>query len=303
RISPWGWRVKEPAICGSCKDKSCVHKDYTYNSISKSCGVYLLPEKLDDNTACILCSGCMKACNKYNPEKVEGRPNPGFRYIGFAKDLLKNKTLSMAETFFVLIVSGFVIYEILSEWNGTKQILMFLPKLLKNYFDIHSPVVIGLEKSTILFLLLPLLIVFIPFLVSRLARTARVAVSFKEYLVNYSIVLIPVMAAAHISKSLLKSISRIPYFEHIPKDLTGLSTAQEILDKTIVLDKIPSWLSWSATGAVTLLLLTGFVLSIKLTAIVNKKLFEEKGTAKVFYLLPLLYSGIFLITIIAWRYF
>ncbi|MCP4129725.1 MAG: 4Fe-4S binding protein [bacterium] len=151
RISPWGWRVKEPAICGSCKDKSCVHKDYTYNSISKSCGVYLLPEKLDDNTACILCSGCMKACNKYNPEKVEGRPNPGFRYIGFAKDLFKNKTLSMAETFFVLIVSGFVIYEILSEWSGTKQILMFLPKLLKNYFDIHSPVVFGLEKSTILF--------------------------------------------------------------------------------------------------------------------------------------------------------
>lgn len=151
RLSFFGWRVRNPDLCKGCKDKSCINKDHTYNLINKSCGVDLYPAQIDDNTACILCGGCLNTCEKYNPNEVKGRPNPGFKYIGFAKDLYKIKPLLISEFFFLFVVSGFVIYEILSEWILTKKILMFIPDHVGKLFHVQHRVLLGIVESTILF--------------------------------------------------------------------------------------------------------------------------------------------------------
>ena len=106
RLSFLGWRVKDKRVCDTCKDKSCIHKKYHYNLNDKSCGVDFYPAKIEDNTHCILCAGCLKTCSKYQSDPNSDRPNPGFKHIGFANDLFKLKPLKMAEFVFVLIVSG-----------------------------------------------------------------------------------------------------------------------------------------------------------------------------------------------------
>ena len=77
--------------------------------VTKSCGVDLYPGKLDQNDYCILCSGCLKTCYKYKQQQAEGRPNPGFRFVGFARDLFSIRPLKDAEAFFLILVSGFMI--------------------------------------------------------------------------------------------------------------------------------------------------------------------------------------------------
>ena len=163
RLSFLGWRVKDKNVCDTCKDKSCIHKKYQYNLNYKSCGVDLYPAKIEDNTHCILCAGCLKTCSKYQSEPNADRPNPGFQHIGFANDLFKLKPLKMAEFVFVLIVSGFVIYEIFVEWNVSKDILMYLPNLISDTLAISSPFIFGIIKSIIIFGILPLIIWLIPF--------------------------------------------------------------------------------------------------------------------------------------------
>ena len=299
KLSFFGWRVKDHEICQSCSDRSCISRNYTYNFSSKSCGVDLYPGKLDDNRYCILCTGCLKACEKYNHKNISGRPNPGIRYLGFAGNFFKHKTLTMAEAFFVFVVSGFVIYEILSEWFVTQEILMYVPNLVKDYFNITNPLLSGLSESTILFLFFPLLIWGPPFLIARLNGSS---LGLRDYVRNFAIAFVPIMAASHLSKALLKSTSRIPYFSYVFSDTSGMSTAQKIIDKAILLQKLPEWANWLVTILVSAALITGIALSLKAVRVTGEELSGSTSQSKAFYLIPVLYGSIFLITVLLWRW-
>ena len=297
RLSPFGWRVFDKDVCKKCKDKSCIHRDNQYRVINKSCGVNLNPPNIKDNSECILCTGCMKACEKYNKTGQGGRPNPGFRFTGLGKTLRESWEVTPAIAGFVLIVAGFVIYEILSEWSGTKQILMVAPKTITDLFAVNNSVFKGLIKSTILFFLFPLAIVAIPYIIS---STARKKIGFGTYLLSYLTALVPIMAAAHIGKSLLKMASRIPYLSIIGEDIAGLKTAEGILNNSIVLQNLPGWIGLFLTITLIFLLSVGFYFSIKMIHNKSNRLFPEKKPTAIF-LLPVLYGSIFIITIFAWR--
>ncbi len=64
----------------------------------------------------------------------------------------------------------------------------------------------------------------------------------KDYFLNYGIAFIPIIAAAHLDKAILKSTSRIPYFNHLFDDITGMTTAQRIIEKEIIIQPTPLWL-------------------------------------------------------------
>ena len=67
RLSAFGWKVKDDNICKNCKDHSCIATSNVYKIEGRSCGVGLFPGRLNDNTNCILCGQCRKACNNNNP--------------------------------------------------------------------------------------------------------------------------------------------------------------------------------------------------------------------------------------------
>jgi len=298
RLSFFGWRVKNKNICDTCKDKSCIHKKYQYNLNVKSCGVDLYPANITDNSDCILCAGCMKSCGKYQAEPNINRPNPQLTYIGFANDLFRLKPLKMAEMVFVLVVSGFVISEIWSEWEVTDAYLNYFPNLLIKLLSIENKFIVGLLKGTIIFGIIPTLIWLLPWLISNIT-TAKIKI--KEYFLNYGIAFIPIIAAAHLDKAILKSTSRIPYFNHLFDDVTGLTTAQRIIDKEIIIQKTPIWLNVGISVLMTVIISVGIYLSVKVIRHQNKKQGFEKSV-KSTYLIPVLYGSIFLIMILIWRW-
>ena len=298
KLSFFGWRVKNKNVCDICQDKSCIHKKYRYNLNYKSCGVDLYPAKIEDNSNCILCAGCLKTCSKYQSEPNANRPNPQLKYIGFASDLFNLKPLKVAEMVFVMVVSGFVFSEILSEWTVTDMYTL-IPGFLTDYLFIRNSILLVLSTNLILFVIFPLIIWSLPYLILMLTG---IKIKLKDYLVTYGIAFIPIIAAAHLDKAILKTTSRLPYFEHLFSDVIGISTAQQIIDDNIKLNENPVWLNIMVTVLLTIVMVAGIWMSVKVVKRLNA-IGSTTAVGNSFYLIPLIYGSIFLLMIIRWRWF
>jgi hypothetical protein len=298
KLSFIGWRVKNTDLCLSCKDKSCIHKEYRYNLGTKSCGVDLIPANVNDNAHCILCAGCLKTCSKYQATPDSNKPNPQLTYIGFAHDLFQLKPLKAAEMVFVMVVSGFVISEIWSEWSPTEAYLNYLPNYITDLFSINYILSTNIIKGMITFGLIPLILWAVPYVT---AKISGAAITVKDYLLNYSLAFIPIIAAAHLCKALLKSTSRIPYLKYIHHDWTGLTTAEKIINGDINLIPNPEWLNTMVSVILTVTMITGIWISTKVVKMINQQ--QPKHNALTFNLIPIIYGSIFLIMILIWRWY
>lgn len=298
RLSFLGWRVKNRTVCESCKDKSCIHKSYTYNLNAKSCGIDLYPATIDSNEACILCSGCHKTCDQYRSAENQDRPNPGFVWVGFGQEFLEVKPLQTAQLVFVMLVSGFVIYEIGIEWGESKRLLSYIPNVLNENLSIHHPILKGIIKGTILFGLLPLLLWLLPYIMTSFVRPRM---GFSQYLKTYGIAFIPVMAAAHLDKAIIKITSRIPYFEHLGLDITGIKTAKMVLSGEITLSTFPSFVEVMLSFLLISIVIGGIWFGIILVRKLNRNRLSSTSS-KILYAIPILYGAIFLVMILLWRF-
>ncbi len=301
RLAPIGWGVSDKSLCSDCEDSSCVSQKTAYEFQGRSCGVGLRPASLDDNTECLVCGQCLKACDRNNPG-LDGRPNPGWFQRRWFKDILDLKALTSAQAAFCLVVSGFVIYELFTEWSVTKELLLWTPSKLELMLGASGPLGHGMVKSLTLFVALPALLWLVPFGMFRLAGGR---LPLRDYLLKFGIAFIPIMAAAHIIKALLKMTSRIPYWEYVFSDPLGVETAGGILDKTVQLASLPFW----RDSALTVMALGLMGVAVTLSLLVIRKLIasymsEDWGWRSVpLYLIPVLYGGAFSIMLIAWRLF
>jgi hypothetical protein len=118
---------------------------------------------------------------------------------------------------------------------------------------------------------------------------------------TYSIAFIPIIAAAHLDKAILKSTSRLPYFEHLFSDVTGKTTAQQIIDGKIILQSTPAWLNMFVSSLLTLIIITGVWISIAVVKRLNKKV-QNNSSNKAMYLIPIIYGSLFIAMIFAWRW-
>ena len=128
--------------------------------------------------------------------------------------------------------------------------------------------------------------------------------SLSDYLLRFCIAFIPIMAAAHTVKALLKMTSRIPHWEYIASDPVGEETARGILEKTVPLVPLPFW----CDPAMTILGLGLMGIAVVLSFLVVRKLIaahaSELGRCCFpLYLIPLLYGGAFSTMLISWLLF
>lgn len=298
RLSPFGWGVKNKGICQNCKDKSCVSRKNLYKFQGRSCGVNLAPQYLEDNTDCLLCGQCLKACDSNNPG-IKERPNPGWSKKPWAKDLLDTKPLSMAKTVFILIVSGFVIYEIAVEDSVTKKILLYIPDQIIEFFRGDEVWAKGIIESLTIYFLLPVIIWLIPYFLTRIAGGT---ISIPDYMKKLSIAFIPIMAAAHIIKSIAKSTSRIPYWKYSLSDPIGIKSARAIQNKAIQLTELPDWSALVITVFVVILMILAILLSLIIIKKNTQKYFSQVKGVLFIYLIPLIYGGLFIAMIMVWRF-
>lgn len=297
RLAPFGWGVKDQQVCLDCRDKSCVSKAHHFKWIGQSCSVRLYPAKIPDNNSCLLCAQCLVSCTQNNPG-AGIRANPGWLKRRWFQDILNLRPLAGAEVAFALVVSGFVIYEIFTEWTLTKEWLLWAPHYIADALNVSGDAGFGLVKAITLFFFLPLLIWVLPY---ALFLSAGGNLSPSRYFREFSVAFIPIMAAAHCTKAFLKMTSRIPYWEHTIHDPVGESTASAILDGTIQLAPVPAHIHFSLTPIALLMMVVGILLSSIVITRLLRRLNIPRWPARLFYLIPALYGGGFLIMLVSWR--
>jgi len=278
-------RVIDAEVCNNCKTKDCVSTKNHYHFVGRSCTSELFPQKLEDNRSCILCGQCHKSCI---------HDNIAVQKRGIAADMFKNVKLSWAEIAFFMIVSGFVIYEILSEWKVSKEVLMALPNWTNHTLDTSGSVK-GTIKAIILFGVLPLgFYGAFAFLKKTFAKE-----TWKHSFTQLVLAILPITGSMHLLKALIKTTSRIPYWDHVFSDPRGVKTAQLITDNSAYLDKsFLSSISPFISLMAILLSVGGIVLSL---FIIRKQSYNTTTSKWITVFAALIYASLFLISLIAWR--
>ncbi len=285
-ISSKELRVADINVCNNCKTKNCISNDNHYNFIGRSCTSELYPAKLTDNKECILCGQCHKSCSHDNIV-IKSRK--------FASDLFSKIELTWAEIVFFILVSGFVIYEILSEWEISEAIIMAIPNWVNQSLDISSTYT-ETVKAVTLFIILPAIFYSAFAMIKKSATKKSWRTSFSQLV----IAILPITASMHLVKALLKTTSRIPYWNYALSDTEGITTAQAIIDKNIVLNKDILFVISPILSIVAVLLpIGGFVLSI---LIIKRQQSDNTISQMASVFATLIYTSLFLITIIAWRF-
>ena len=283
------WGVADEAKCKACKTKDCVAKKNHYKLIGRSCTSNLYPATIRDNRECLLCTQCLKACPNDNLRLSVRRP--------FA-DFFRSIELRAAQVGFVVLVSGFVVSEILSEWSASKAVLTWVPSRLMDALGATGPPARFLS-GVVIFVVFPSVLFLIVAGLAKLAGGESLGASAK----TFALLVLPTMAGAHLMKAIFKTTSRIPYWPHVLSDLSGVKTATAIYyTKSLVLDKtIPNAL-FPATSCAAAAILLAVLVAIVLMYVKSPTLSQQKAGARAPLLIgALAYWAVFGVTIFLWR--
>jgi len=291
-MSPFEWRADDQSVCKSCKTKDCVVKKNHYRLTGRSCTSNLYPATIRDNRDCLLCTQCLKSCPYDNLRFSVRRP---------LADFFTAVNLRPAEVGFILLVGGFVVYEILSEWSVSLAILTWLPYRCTDALGITGSMA-NFVSAIIMFIVFPALVLLAVASLGRLA-SGRKAAPLGATVETFALLLLPTVAGVHIIKSILKMSSRIPYWRGALSDPKGIETAQRIVAGTLVLDKsVTNALDPAVSFAAAVVLLVALAATVYIfrrSAVVQK---HNTGVKAVLFLFVLAYWGIFGLTIFRWRF-
>ena len=279
-------RVKNSETCNSCKTKDCIHKNNQYKFNGRSCTSELYPPKITDNRSCILCGQCFKSCTK---------DNIAIQKRKFAADLFTNIKLKWAEIAFFIIVSGFVVYEILLEWSVSKKIVMTIPNWFNQNLSITGNAT-GTIKAITLFVVLPSVFYFVLALTKKLLANE----SWKSGFTQLVLAILPITASMHLLKALFKTTSRIPYWKFVSSDPRGVDTATDIMQYPELLQNgvLTNIISPTISFIAVLLPILGLILSF---FVIRKQAHQNRISRTISALAVILYSSIFIITMIEWK--
>lgn len=280
-------RVKDPSVCEDCKTKDCISTSNHYKLIGRSCTSELYPAKITDNRSCILCGQCVKSCTK---------DNIAIQKKSLTADLFTNIKLRWSEIAFLMVISNFVIYEVIGEWNISKKIIMIIPNWVNHFFNVSANLK-GTVKASVLFILIP----FVFYLIFALLKKTIGKENWKTSFTQLALAILPVTASMHLLKTLLKTTSRIPYWHYAISDPQGVKSAQLLISNPEMLNKgIVSSLSPYISIIAILLSISGIIVSIM---VIKKQEYKNKTSRIISFFAVLIYSSLFLITLIAWRLF
>lgn len=299
KMAKWGWRVKTKPVCKACIDKSCISNKYTYKSNYKSCGVDLVPAEITDNSHCILCAGCLKTCKTYKSNASPDRPNPGLVKIGFADDLMQIKPLLFVEWFFLYFLSAHLIDEMTELRLLSNICFKFIPENISNLFIAEAGIGKDLFSASFLFFLLPVFLWILPYI---FLSTARLKISFSNYIKSFSLVYIPIIISLFIGLIIMEVTLRFPYYKFILHDIKGIETIRGILTKQILVARLPAWTEWVFLLIMSISVLIGIVFSFKIIRQLALK-FEIRKNRAFVYLLPVIFILLFFTEVLVYRCF
>jgi polyferredoxin len=213
-------RPNEGRVCDECPGHDCVQNCNRNRLDARSCPSLLNPAQLDRNNDCLVCGQCVKVC-------PPGNVGLYLRWPFSAADA-RDRRASWPVALFVIIVSGFVVSELCSEWASAKAVFQWAPERVTAWLG-AKPYAGWIEGAWTLGVV-PLAL-WSALVVA--ARLAGVRGNFAELLCQMALPLSVLVAAGHLCKGMAKFNSWVGYVPLATADPSGTETALAITAKSL----------------------------------------------------------------------
>ncbi|MBI3947505.1 MAG: 4Fe-4S binding protein [Armatimonadetes bacterium] len=230
--------------CRACAGKECVRADRRDRWTARSCPSLLNPARLQHNGDCLMCAECVKACSSDNMRLLLRRP--------FSGADARTARVPRVMTLFVMLVSGFVISELCSEWEAAKALFGWVPGYLTA--ALGAKTLGGWIEGIWTIVIVPVVLWTVLGGVVVLLGGAR---GLGDAWRRLALPLAVVVAAGHVSKGLAKTTSWIGFIPGALSDPAGSVRAAAISAKTI--PSPPALVSLPVVGAVAVVLVAASV--------------------------------------------
>ena len=203
--------------CVSCTDKDCRRQAIRDRLDARSCPSLLNPVTLKSNTDCLVCLQCAKTCPSSNMGLFLRRP--------FHVADVREAIASWPVMLFLIVVSGYVGYELCSEWKAAQAVFLWVPEQAAALLGLSG--MVGWVKGLWAVVVFPLLlwaVLAIPVLLLGGAK------NLDEAWRRLALPMAVVLAAGHMAKGLAKSAQWAGYSLLAWQDPSGISTAQAIVE-------------------------------------------------------------------------
>ncbi len=235
-------RPRSGETFGASEDKPCITPSDRPDSNSRICPSLLNPPKLNGSKDCLMCGQCIKSYGPDNMQLLLRRP--------FHPSDTREPMANWPLVFFIFVVSGFVTYELCSEWKAAQAVFLAIPTAVTNVLSL--PDYLGWIKGAWTLLVFPALLwLALGSAIRLLGGSASLSEAFRRMALPFAVIL----AAGHMAKALGKISSWGGYFPFVLKEPLGIETVQALSSKAI---QTPAHLIpkvWVASIGVGLLLL------------------------------------------------
>ncbi len=139
--APLELRNRSDEVCRSCKEKAC----YRGNEKGYGCPMFMMPQTMETNTYCTLCTECVKTCPNDNIA-LNVRP--------FLSDLWKTKKIGFDVAAIVVILLGVTVFQTLSmvePWNDASSTIQEATGLGENTVLTGSFILLAVVAPMIIF--------------------------------------------------------------------------------------------------------------------------------------------------------
>lgn len=181
--APLELRSRDVEVCQSCKDKSC----YRGNEKGYGCPMFELPQKMETNTYCTMCTECVKTCPNDNIS-LNVRP--------FLSDLWKTKKIGFDVAAIVVILLGVTVFqtlEMVEPWTDVSEAVVDATGISENVFLTLSYIALAV--------LAPMGIFGAWSALTR--RTGGNGVRLRTVFIGFSFAFLPIALSSHLAHNLV----------------------------------------------------------------------------------------------------
>ncbi len=213
-------RAGSGTTCQGCIGKDCIMACNRTRLDARSCPSLLNPPKLNSNRDCLVCGQCIKSCQPDNMRLLLRRP--------FPLSDVREPIASWPVTLFVMLVSGFVTWEVFTEWPAAEELFLRIPDRVVAILG--WPGGVGWFHGLWALGVVPLVIWSA---LSGLIRLLGEEESLPLLWRRIALPLAVVVAAGHMAKGLAKVSSWIGFLPYALRDPYGGSTISALASKSL----------------------------------------------------------------------
>jgi len=206
--------ARRKSVCDRCRTKDCMKEENLARWNARSCPSLLRVDEPRLGQACVECFQCAKVC----PHR-----NVGFGLLATQAKSKMMDPLGMATALFVFIASGFVAHELFSEVKPMDRVFHAVPRWLTDAANL--PGAFPWFEALWFLAILPLCVIGVFWVVLRVTRRQT---RLPDFISQSAYSIIPVVAAGHAAKAILKMNSWSGYLPGALRDPVGLQRAVSI---------------------------------------------------------------------------